>query len=69
MNKEKFIEELNKLNKPVWIRQVIIPGINDNIDYIIKLKEFLKIPSDKCYCLLVSNLVSILNKIKFRKNN
>lgn len=24
-------------------------------EFLIKLKEFLKIPSDKCYCLLVSN--------------
>ena len=36
-------------------------------EFLIKLKEFLKIPSDKCYCLLVSNLVLILNKIKFDK--
>lgn len=36
-------------------------------EFLIKLKEFLKIPSSGCYCLLVSNLVSILNKIKFDK--
>lgn len=36
--KEKLIEHNNKL----WIRQVIIPGINDNEEYIMKLKDYLK---------------------------
>ena len=26
----------------MWIRQVIIPGINDNEEYIFKLGEFIK---------------------------
>ena len=39
---EKFIKELNKSNKPVWIRQVIIPGITDKEEYLIKLKEYTK---------------------------
>jgi len=41
---DKFNEFLNtcqKLNKPLWLRQVIIPGINDNINYIYKLKDFI----------------------------
>ena len=25
----------------MWIRQVIIPGINDNEEYILKLKDFI----------------------------
>lgn len=37
-----FIEFLNSNNKKVWIRQVIIPGINDNLKYLKKLKLFLK---------------------------
>ena len=37
-----FIEFLNSKNKKVWIRQVIIPGINDNSKYIKKLKLFIK---------------------------
>ena len=43
-NVEESIEFLNlcqKLKKRVWIRQVIIPGINDNEEYIKKLKLFL----------------------------
>ncbi len=38
----EFLEVLNKLNKKVWIRQVIVPGINDTIEYIKGLKEYLK---------------------------
>jgi len=44
-NIEKFLEFLNicqKSNKRLWLRQVIIPGINDNIEYIYKLKDFIK---------------------------
>lgn len=37
-----FIKELNKSNKEVWIRQVIIPDVNDNKEYIEKLSKFLK---------------------------
>lgn len=42
---DRFLEFLNicqNLNKKLWLRQVIIPGINDNIEYIYKLKEFIK---------------------------
>ena len=37
-----FCEELNKQNKKVWLRQVIVPTINDNKEYILKLKEYIK---------------------------
>ena len=37
-----FIELLNKKNKKVWIRQVIVPNINDNKEYLHQLKEYLK---------------------------
>lgn len=39
---KSFINELNKSNKPVWIRQVIVPGIMDNDNYLNGLKEQLK---------------------------
>lgn len=39
---ERFIKVLNESNTPVWIRQVIIPGINDDTEYLKKLKEYLK---------------------------
>jgi len=38
----EFIKVVNKLNKPVWIRQVIVPGIMDNDDYLISLAKFLQ---------------------------
>lgn len=34
-----FVEVLNKSNKPVWIRQVIVPGLMDNDAYLKGLKE------------------------------
>ena len=39
---EKFIEVCNKLNKTIWIRQVIVPGIMDNEEYLDSLVEYLK---------------------------
>lgn len=36
-----FARYLNEINKPVWIRQVLVPGITDNEDDLLKLKEFL----------------------------
>ena len=38
---EEFIKELNKSNIPVWIRQVIVPGIMDNYEYIDSLINYL----------------------------
>ena len=38
----EFINKVQKCNKEIWIRQVIIPGINDNYQYIDKLKDFIK---------------------------
>lgn len=34
-----FISILNRLNKKVWIRQVIVPGIMDNLEYLEKLVD------------------------------
>lgn len=39
---EKFIKELNQSKKSVWIRQVIVPGIHDNEEYLDKLNEYLR---------------------------
>ncbi len=36
-----FLATCQKLNKRMWIRQVIIPGLNDNKEYILKLKEYI----------------------------
>ena len=37
-----FLKEVVKRDKKIWLRQVIIPGINDNIEYIKELKEYTK---------------------------
>ncbi len=34
---ESFLSYLNSINKPVWIRQVLIPDINDNESSLLKL--------------------------------
>lgn len=36
-----FLDVCQRLNKELWIRQVIIPTINDNEEYILKLKHFI----------------------------
>ncbi len=38
----RFLEALNKSGKDVWLRQVIVPGINDTEEYILGLKEYIK---------------------------
>ena len=37
----KFIDSLNKSGKSVWIRQVIVPGLMDNKDYLEKLSSMI----------------------------
>jgi pyruvate formate lyase activating enzyme len=37
-----FLDELEKMKKDVWIRQVIIPGINDSGESIKKLKKIIE---------------------------
>ena len=36
-----FAKYLNQINKPMWIRQVLIPGITDSKEDLLKLKDFL----------------------------
>ena len=37
----EFAKYLNEKNIPVWIRQVLVPGITDDEEDLLKLKEFL----------------------------
>lgn len=39
---KKFLENVVKNNKKLWLRQVIVPTINDDTEHIIQLKEFAK---------------------------
>lgn len=37
----EFAKYLNEIDKPVWIRQVLIPGITDGEEDLVSLKNFL----------------------------
>lgn len=37
-----FKEKLKENNTRLWLRQVIVPGINDTEEYILRLKEYIK---------------------------
>lgn len=39
---KNFLNDCQRLNKKLWLRQVIVPGINDNENNIEKLKNFIK---------------------------
>ena len=36
----KFIEKLNQYDKKVWLRQVVVPGINDDEKHMIELAKY-----------------------------
>lgn len=36
-----FLTKAQKLQKKLWLRQVIVPTINDNLDYIKRLKKYI----------------------------
>ena len=38
----EFAKYINDKNKRIWIRQVLVPGITDKEEDLLKLKEFLK---------------------------
>lgn len=37
----EFARYLSSINKPMWIRQVLIPGITDDKEDLLKLKDFI----------------------------
>ena len=37
----EFAKYLNSIHKPVWIRQVLIPGYTDDTDDLLSLKKFI----------------------------
>ena len=39
---EHFIDVCNEMNKKIWIRQVIVPGIMDNYEYMDRLVNYLQ---------------------------
>ncbi len=41
VNIKEMAERLSDMNKPVWIRYVLVPGINDSEEYLLRLRDFL----------------------------
>ncbi len=39
---QNFINACNRNNKKMWLRQVVVPGITDTDDYIVKLNNYIK---------------------------
>lgn len=39
---DEFIEALNKENKKVWVRHVVVPDITDSREHLIKLSKIIK---------------------------
>jgi len=39
---QKFLNDCILKNKKLWLRQVVVPGINDDEEHVLKLKEFAK---------------------------
>lgn len=44
-----FLKEAKNMKKKFWIRQVIVPGVHDNIAYITSLADYIKSNFDKDY--------------------
>lgn len=38
----EFLKVANRMNKKFWVRQVIVPGMMDNDDYLMRLATFIK---------------------------
>ena len=41
-NVREMFEYLDKINKPIWIRHVLVPGITDNDEYLTKTRDFIR---------------------------
>lgn len=40
-NIQEMFRELSDMKKPIWIRHVLVPGISDKDEYLIKTREFI----------------------------
>lgn len=62
-----FLKRVQELKKKLWLRQVIVPGINDNEEYILKLKKYIqKIKNVEKVQLLPYSLIGVS---KYQKLN
>ena len=42
VNIREMFEYLDEINKPIWIRHVLVPGITDNDDYLTQTRDFIR---------------------------
>ena len=71
---EIFLKECQVQNKPLWLRQVIVPTINDTKENVLKLKEFAdSLKNVKKIELLPYKTIGVHKyktlKLKYRLNN
>ena len=36
-----MLRYLSDINKPIWIRHVLVPGVSDNDEYLTRTREFI----------------------------
>ena len=41
-NIREMFAYLDKINKPIWIRHVLVPGITDNDEYLTQTRDFIR---------------------------
>ena len=41
-NIREMFSYLDKINKPIWIRHVLVPGITDNDEYLTQTRDFIR---------------------------
>lgn len=41
-NVEEMFRYLDEINKPIWIRHVLVPGITDKDEYLIQTRDFIR---------------------------
>lgn len=71
---KKFLEDCQRLNKRLWLRQVIVPKINDTIENMKELKDFIsKLKNVEKVELLPYKTIGVYKykdlKIKYRLEN
>lgn len=67
MDINKFVNHLNEIKKPLWIKQVISKDLNDNEKYILALKKFIRM-FDNIYDIeLLSDNVSNEDMNEFKR--
>lgn len=67
MEINKFVNYLNEIKKPLWIKQVITKDLNDNEKYILALKKFIRMFDNIADIELLCDNVSESDMDEFKK--